>query len=147
MFTADAARELPFTREQVYEVAADVERYPEFLPWWISAHIASRDAQSCRVQQVLGFGPLQLAFDTTATFQRPERIDVSSSEPPFRHYQLCMQFDAASPAACRLRVASTVELESALMQRIADRLLPRSIERIVLAFETRSRSLYGPPHD
>jgi coenzyme Q-binding protein COQ10 len=145
MVTGSAIHELPFAREQVYDIAADIERYPEFLPWWVSARIASRDAQTCHVEQVLGFGPLRLPFATTATFWRPERIDVSSSEPPFRHYQLCLQFDAASPAACRLSVASIVELHSAVMQRIADRLLPQSIDRIVRAFEMRARSIYGSP--
>jgi coenzyme Q-binding protein COQ10 len=144
MVTGHAVRELPFAREQVFDIAADIERYPEFMPWWLSARIASRSAQTCHVEQVLGFGPLRLPFTTTATFRRPEQIDVRSTERPFRHYQLCLQFEAASPAACRLRVASEVELESAVMQRIADRLLPQSIDRIVLAFAERLRSVYGP---
>jgi coenzyme Q-binding protein COQ10 len=145
MVSGSAVRELPFAREQVYDIAADVERYPEFLPWWICAHVTSRDAQGCHVNQVLGFGPLRLPFATTAIFRRPERIDVSSSDPPFRQYRLSLQFDAPSAGACRLSVASTVELESAVMQRIADRLLPRSIDQIVLAFSARARSVYGPP--
>lgn len=143
MVSSSATRDMPFAREQVFDIAADIERYPEFLPWWISARIASRAAQSCHVEQVLGFGPLRLPFTTTATFWRPERIDVSSSDAPFRHYQLCLQFDASAPDACRLSVASVVELESAVLQRIADRLVPRSIDRIVLAFADRARSVYG----
>ena len=145
MVTGSGVHDLPFAREQVYDIAADVERYPDFLPWWVSARIASRDAQTCHVEQVLGFGPLVLPFTTVATFWRPERIDVSSTDPPFRRYQLCLQFDAAAPAACRMSVASVVELDSAILQRIADRLLPRSIDGIVRAFAARACTLYGLP--
>lgn len=141
MVTGTVTRELPFTREAVFDVAADIERYPEFLPGWISARIANRADQIWRVDQVLGFGPVRLPFTSTAVVQRPVRIDVSSTASPFRRYQLCLRFDAPAPAVCRLRIDSLIELESALMQGLADRLVPRSIDGVVAAFAERTRRL------
>lgn len=37
-------RLLPYRAEQLFDLAADVERYPEFLPLWIAARIRSRFA-------------------------------------------------------------------------------------------------------
>jgi len=146
MVIGSAVRELAFAREQVFDVAADIERYPEFLPWWISARIASRCGSSWRVEQTLGLGPLRLPFTSTALVQRPERIDVRCVDAPFRRYELALRFDAPSPTACRLSIACTIEFDSPLLQAIADRLVPSSTDRIVSAFAQRTRRLYGLSH-
>lgn len=142
--TATATRDLPFSREQVFDVAADIERYPDFLPWWISARIASRVGQTWQVQQVLGLGPMRVPFTSTAIVWRPERIDVASTDKPFRRYQLCLQFESPSPAVCRLHVESLIEFESVLMQSLADRLVPRSLDGVISAFVRRTGSLHRP---
>ena len=37
---------LPFTPPQMYGLVADVERYPEFLPWCTSARILAQDERA-----------------------------------------------------------------------------------------------------
>jgi hypothetical protein len=51
-------RTLPFSCQQAFDIAADIERYPEFLRWWISARIQKRESNICYVEQVLGLGPI-----------------------------------------------------------------------------------------
>ena len=36
-------RVLPYTPEQLFDLVADIERYPEFLPWCVGARIRKRD--------------------------------------------------------------------------------------------------------
>jgi coenzyme Q-binding protein COQ10 len=49
---------LPYRREQLFDLAADVERYPEFLPWWLSATVRHRDGEIYSTDQVVGIGPI-----------------------------------------------------------------------------------------
>jgi ribosome-associated toxin RatA of RatAB toxin-antitoxin module len=72
---------LPFGCEQVFDLAADIERYPEFLKWWISARIQKRESNICHVEQVLGLEPIRLQFASAAVLHRPERIDMHRSVP------------------------------------------------------------------
>jgi ribosome-associated toxin RatA of RatAB toxin-antitoxin module len=96
------SRLLPFSCEQVFDLAADVERYPEFLPGWISARILQRESNRLYVEQVLGIGPVRLRFDSRTVLYRPERIEVTSSQPPFRYYSLTWLFVPGPAASCSL---------------------------------------------
>jgi coenzyme Q-binding protein COQ10 len=138
------SRLLPFSCEQVFDLAADVERYPQFLPGWKSARIVRREADVLYVEQILGIGPVQLRFGSRTTLHRPERIEVSSAEPPFRHYSLTWLFTPGPPVSCRLSVIVDLELESRLLQLLVNRVLPGSITGAIAAFEARASSLYVP---
>ncbi|MBT3703754.1 MAG: type II toxin-antitoxin system RatA family toxin, partial [Alphaproteobacteria bacterium] len=43
MSTHAEKRPLPYSPEQLFALVADVERYPEFLPWCVGARVRSND--------------------------------------------------------------------------------------------------------
>ncbi len=137
------SRLLPFRCEEVFDLAADVERYPEFVPGWISARILKKDAKVLWVEQTLGIGPARMQFTSRAVLHRPERIEVTSSEAPFRHYSLTWLLAPHSVASCSLAVIVDLELRSSLLHHVVQPLLPGSIERVVAAFEARAQTLCG----
>ena len=53
-------RILPFRPEQLFEIASDVERYPEFVPGWIAVRVRDRHAGGYCTDQILGLGPKTL---------------------------------------------------------------------------------------
>jgi coenzyme Q-binding protein COQ10 len=135
-------RRLPYSAEQLFDLAADVESYPEYLPWWISAHIRERASNEYRTDQVLGFGPIRVSFGSKTILQRPKRIYVTSSDFPFRQFRLSWMFEPRSGPTCTVTVFAQFELRIAALQWICDRVLPTSILDIMTAFETRAASLY-----
>ena len=139
-------RTLRCSREQAFDIAADIERYPEFLRWWISARVTKRDPSVCFVEQEVGFGQLRWRFTSTAVLQRPAHIIVTSTDAPFRCLKLCWTCTAVSPRGCQIRVAATVELRSGFLQLAINPFLAASLEDIVAAFEARAHALY-PPQD
>ncbi len=136
---------LPFSCEQVFDLAADIERYPEFLSGWISARIQKRESDICYVDQVVGLGPLRLQFISKAVLYRPERIEVTSTEAPFRRFSLSWGVAAVPPAGCRVSVTAEVELQSRMMQHVVNQILPAAVDDIITAFEARARRLYARP--
>lgn len=140
-----ASGDLPFSCEQVFDLAADIERYPEFLKGWISARIQKRESNICYVDQVVGLGPVRLQFTSKAVLYRPERIEVTSTEAPFRQFRMTWLVAAASPAGCRVSVATEIELQSGIMQHIVNKILPAAVDDVITAFEARARRLYARP--
>ena len=132
---------LPFSCEQMFDLAADIERYPDFLRGWISARIQKRESNICYVDQVVGLGPVRLQFTSKAVLYRPERIEVTSAEAPFRHFGLSWQVTAVPPAGCRVSVAAEAELQLRMLQRIVNQLLPAAVDDVITAFEARARRL------
>lgn len=138
---------LPFTCEQVFALAADIERYPEFLTGWISARIMQREATICHVDQEVRFGPIRLRFKSTAVLQRPKRIDVTSTDGPFKYFGLSWVIAANSSGGCRISIEASVELQSGILQLAVNPFLSAVVDDNLCAFEARTYTLYAclPP--
>jgi coenzyme Q-binding protein COQ10 len=132
---------LPFTCEQAFDLAADIERYPEFLKGWISARIQRRESNMCCVDQVVGMGPLRLQFMSRAILHRPARLEVTSTQAPFRLFSLSWLI-AAAPEGCHVSVVANIEMQSRITQWMVNGMLPTMIDEVITAFEARARRLY-----
>ena len=137
-------RSLPYAPDQLFDLAADVERYPEFLPWWSAARIRKRDGNVYYTDQVVRFAMLRQRFASRTVLQRPERIDVSSSDGPVQKLALTWLFDALPGNACRVSFAVELELRSRMMQRLFAHAMLRTVGSIMTEFEARARALYDP---
>ncbi len=135
---------LPFACEPVFDMAADIERYPDFLPGYIAAKVLKREGNGCDVHQRVGLGPMQIEFDSHAVLDRPRRIDVTSMDPFFRRYALTWRI-TPQPTGSRVQVAAEIELNSWLLQRVFVRLLPSAVDGIVQAFDARAHRLAAAP--
>lgn len=138
-------RRLPFSSEQLFDLAADVERYPEFLRWWIAARIGERHANVYYTDQALGLGPIRIRFTSKTVLHRPRSIDVTSNDSVFRHFKLTWLFDSEPDDGCRVGLTVELELRSRLLQAMAEHVLSNTPSDIVAAFEAQARRLYEPP--
>lgn len=135
---------LPYSVEQVFDLAADIERYPEFLKGWVSVQVLQRGGDRCTVEQRLRLGPIRLRFISQATLKRPERIEVSSSEAPFRRFLLCWAIEP-HPSGSRICVTADCQMRSLLLEHAVNALLPLAVDDIIDSFAARARTLYGEP--
>ena len=136
-------RRLHFSPEQLFDLVADVERYPEFLRWWIAARIGERHANVYYTDQALGLGPIRIRFTSKTVLHRPRSIDVTSDDSVFRHFKLIWLFNSEPDDGCRVGLTVELELRSRLLQAMAEHVLSNTPSDIVEAFEARARRLYG----
>jgi coenzyme Q-binding protein COQ10 len=145
-------RLLPWTPEQLFDLVADVGRYPEFLPWCLAARVRRREDDAMTADLVIGFRMIRERFTSDVRLDRTgRRIDVSYSDGPFRHLNNHWKFDPAPPSA-ELPGGGTLidfyvdfEFRSKLLQSLIGLLFNEAVRRMVHAFETRARQLYGVP--
>jgi coenzyme Q-binding protein COQ10 len=142
MLIENTGRLLPYNREQVFDVAADIERYPDFLPGWRSARIIRRQANTCFVDQVLAFGFLRVQIATEAVLIRPSRIEVSSSDRRFRVFGCSLRIAEVGSSGCTLTILAQLTLRSALLQQILNRARVISFDGILSAYEARMHQVY-----
>ena len=136
--------ELAYPREPLFDLAADVESYPEFLPGWIAARVVGREGNVYHTEQVVGFGTFRQRFRSQTLLERPERIVVTSTDRIFRNFDLTWLFEPLPDRGTRVTVRSELQLDSKLVQVFFDRALARSVASIMSAFEARARAVYGP---
>jgi coenzyme Q-binding protein COQ10 len=134
---------LAYPRAALFDLAADVEQYPEYLSGWVSARIYERQSDVWYAEQVLGFGPVRIGFRSRAEMHRPERIEVSSDDRQFRHFRLLWCFETAGDRDCRVALSIELELRARLLQRGLERLAPTAAGDVLRAFERRAGQLLG----
>lgn len=140
-------RILPYTPKQLFDLVADIGRYPEFLPWCLAARITGREGDVVWADLVVGKGPFRESFTSKVTLTDgegagPPKIDVEYVKGPMRRM---VNHWAFRPADGGTELAFTVEFEfrSGLLDRVMGALFDDIVRRMVGAFERRARALYG----
>jgi coenzyme Q-binding protein COQ10 len=137
-------RVVPYTPEQMYALVADIERYPEFLPWCVAARIRERRADFVSADLVIGFKVFRERFTSNVTLSPPDRIDVAYAEGPFRYLNNHWSFERV-PGGCRIEFFVDFEFKSRVLQKVIEVLFGEAVRRMVAAFDGRARQLYGKP--
>ena len=137
-------RVLPYTPEQLFALVADVERYPEFLPWCVGARVRERRPDFILADLIIGFRMFRERFTSRVALDPPRRIDVAYSEGPFRYLDNHWVFEPV-PGGCRIDFFVDFEFKSRLLQKVIELLFGEAVRRMVTAFEGRARQLYGAP--
>ncbi len=138
-------RLLPYTPQQVYDLVADVERYPEFLPWCLACRIARKESPtSFTADLVVGFKMVREQFTSRVTLKPVEEITVEYLSGPFEYLTNAWKF-AASEGGTTVSFYLSFEFKSKLLQALIGVLFEEAVRRMVSAFETRAGKLYGVP--
>jgi coenzyme Q-binding protein COQ10 len=137
-------RVLPYTPEELFALVADIERYPEFLPWCIAARIREREPRLVVADLVIGFKMFRERFTSRVALDPPRQIDVAYAEGPFRYLDNHWKFDPVA-GGCRIDFFVDFEFSSRLMQKVIEILFGEAVRRMVGAFEKRAGELYGRP--
>jgi coenzyme Q-binding protein COQ10 len=138
-------RRLPYTAEQLFDLVADVERYPEFLPWCVAARIRERNERLLVADLVIGFKMIRERFTSRVELDHPKGIDVTYSEGPFKYLNNHWSFIPEPDGGCVIDFFVDFEFRSRMLQKLIEVLFNEAVKRMVGAFEARARALYGAP--
>ena len=144
MTTHAEQRVLPYTPEQMFDLVAGIERYPEFLPWCVGARIKSREGNVVIADLIIGFKMFRERFTSKVVLGRPGRIDVAYTDGPFRYLTNHWLFEP-HPQGCRIDFFVDFEFKSRILQATIGALFNEAVRRMIVAFEGRARALYGEP--
>ena len=134
-------RVLPYTEEQLFEMVADVRRYPEFLPWCVGARIVSRTDNELIADLTIGFKMFRETFRSQVTLERPHHVHVRYLTGPFRYLNNHWRF---RPVENGTEVDFFVDFEfkSRLLQAVIGTVFNEAVRLMVRAFERRAFALY-----
>jgi coenzyme Q-binding protein COQ10 len=135
---------VPYRPEQLFDLVADVGRYPEFLPWCVGARVRSRTETELVADLTIGFGPFRESFTSRVQLHRPGEIQVRYEDGPFRYLNNNWRF-SPDPRGCKVAFFVEFEFRSRLLQAAIGVVFNEAVRRMVNAFLRRARQVYGPP--
>ena len=151
-------KHLPYKATEMYDLVADVARYPEFLPWTAAARIRSRqpitggevpDGEIIEADLVISFKLFRERFGSRVTLL-PGRsatdlhqINTEYLDGPFKHLKSTWRFREAESGGCDVTFDVDFEFRNAILAALIGLFFNEAMTRVVRAFESRAAQLYG----
>ncbi|MGU3313973.1 MAG: type II toxin-antitoxin system RatA family toxin [Sphingomonas sp.] len=135
-------RHLPYTPEQMFDMVADVKRYPEFLPW-VSAMRVRQDSDTATLaDMIVGFKGLRETFTSKVEKTRAETIHVEYVDGPLKYLHNDWRF-RAEEGGCAVDFAVDFQFKNRMFEMLAGQVFGVALRRMIGAFEDRAKILYG----
>ena len=135
--------------EQLFDLVADIERYPAFLPWCKACRIRKREPGAGEgapevlvADMAIGFKVFRETFTSRVVRTPPDRIDVSYAEGPFKYLNNHWVF-LDHPDGCEIDFFVDFEFRSRVLQTAIGAVFNEAVQRMIQAFELRADELYG----
>ncbi len=142
-------RRVPHSAEQMFDLVADVERYPEFVPLCRSLKIRKRTQNPDGTEVVIAdmtvaFKLIREAFTSRVTLDRANlKILVEYLQGPFSNLENRWSFEARSEQACDVGFFLSYEFKSRMLAVLMGAMFNAAFQRFASAFETRADQVYG----
>lgn len=153
MSSFHTTRRMPFTAKQMFDLVADVERYPQFLPMCEALVVKRRWEESGRpfvlADMSVGYGAIRETFTTEVMFDA-DKLTVRAANPagqgsgPFKRIENTWAFRDVE-GGCDVDFAISYEFKSFLLQALVGGLFEKVFRKYTEAFETRAHTIYGRP--
>lgn len=136
-------RVLPYAPEQMFDLVADVRRYPEFLPWVVALRVRQDSDTDTLADMIVGFKGLRETFTSRVKKSRPAAIQVDYVEGPLKHLRNEWRF-RPDPAGCAVDFSVDFAFRNRVFEKLAGKVFDTALRRMIGAFETRAAELYEP---
>ncbi len=148
MPTFRTVRPVSHSPGQMFDLVADVERYPEFLPLCESLRILRRTpngegAEVLVAAMSVGYKAIKESFTSRVTLDRPAmRILVEYVDGPFKYLENRWTF-RETPTGCDVEFFINYEFRSFALGLLMGTMFDKAFRRFTQAFEERADRIYG----
>ena len=132
---------LPHPAEQVFDLVADIERYPQFLDGCVGAEVLERTDNAVTATLRLSRAGISHSFTTRNTMQRPQQIALTLVEGPFDQFTGVWSFRALGAEACKTSLRLQFQLASGLANVAVGKLFDKVALDLVDAVVGRAAQL------
>jgi len=134
---------LPYAPAQIYGLVADVERYPEFLPWCTEARILAQDDDEMTVTLGLSSGLARARFTTRNRLDPVRSVTMSLVDGPFDHLEGRWEFTPIRSAGTRADLHVAFATHGLIGAIALGPVFEGACNHLVDAFARRARQVFG----
>jgi coenzyme Q-binding protein COQ10 len=142
-------RRVRHTASDMFDLVADVENYPKFVPLCSAIKVKSRaakgDGMTVMVSDMtVAFKMIRQTFTSRVTLDRPGlKIVVEYLDGPFSRLQNRWIFHPASEGACDVEFFIDYEFKSRTLAMLMGAMFDTAFRKFAVAFEQRADVVYG----
>ncbi len=141
-------RRVRHAASQMFDLVADVEHYPEFVPLCQSLTVRKRIKEGGKdiivADMTVAYKLVRETFTSRVTLDRPNlQILVEYLEGPFRRLNNRWNFRAVNSGACDVEFFIAYEFRSRALGMLMGAVFDAAFRRFAGAFERRADQVYG----
>lgn len=144
----EARKRVPHSPEAMFDLVADVERYPEFLPFCESLVVKARDRKGDReiliADMTIGYKLVRETITSRVTLDRDAmEIGADNISGPFRQMRNTWHFHPLDDGGCEIRFSISYEFKSRALAILVGGLFDKVFSRFADAFEARADMIFS----
>lgn len=136
-------RILPHSAGQMFDLVADVKRYPEFLPWVSAIRIRKDDEQEMLADMVVGFKSLRETFSSRVLKTPKSSIVVDYLDGPMKHLHNAWKFADLPEGGSTVDFTVDFSFRNKMFEALAGQFFDSALRKMTSAFIERADKLYG----
>ena len=137
-------KELPYTREQMFDLVAAVDRYDEFAPWCAKSRINKWESDTVFLADlIVGYKMFREKFSSRVILDKPNEIYIEYQKGPLKNLTNKWVFNDAPNGSCIIDFSVEFEFKNMAFQTLANVFFNEVLKRMMGAFEARAEEIYG----
>jgi len=149
MPTFETRRLVNHSAERMFDLVADVEKYPAFVPLCERLAVRLRREQPEGVvvlvaDMTAGYGPVHETFTSKVSLDRARlAIDVAYLDGPFRHLENRWRFSDRDGGKSEVHFWIDYDFKSRVLGALMGSMFDKAFRKFAEAFELRADKIYG----
>ncbi|KAB7739350.1 type II toxin-antitoxin system RatA family toxin [Parvibaculum sedimenti] len=150
MPTTNQTQDVPYGADEMFALVAEIERYPEFLPWCAGARIRKReragDKEIVTADLIVAYKVFREQFTSRVTLDpKARKVDVEYVQGPFKNLVNKWEFEPLPDGGSCIHFFIDFEFRSATLQALISGFFTKAFTRMMQAFIDRADVLHGKP--
>ena len=146
---ASVKRLIECNKDQLIELVLDIEKYPEFVPFCLDAHVYERNTDGELVLIIadltIGKGPFKDTYKSDVKFNKKDNtIKVTNIGGPLNHLENTWKFMDHKEGA-EISFDIDFEIENKFLNILMTKSFQFGLDKIADAFQKRAKELFGKP--
>lgn len=143
MHTVQRSVLVPYNQAQMFELVADVDKYPEFMPWCGGASVQHRDEHGMQASITISIAGIKQTFTTRNEHKFPEVITFHLVDGPFSALTGTWRFQELAPDACKVIYTMDYAFSSRTLEMVVGPVFNRIATSFIDSFTQRAQDCYG----
>ena len=136
-------RNLAHSKEHMFNLVSDVDKYPEFLPWCVGVRVKEKTSSRINADMMIGYKMFREKFSCKVDLSFPNRIDVIYEDGPFKYLNNHWIFIREEDGSCTVDFFVDFEFNSIILQKVIGVVFNEAVKIMVHAFEKRADTVYS----
>lgn len=134
---------VPHSAAQMFDLVADVEQYPQFMPWCGGTSVSHRDHEGMQASITIALAGIKQTFTTKNIHTYPEKIELELVDGPFSTLKGEWVFQPLAEDACKVVFTLQYEFSSRTLETLVGPIFNRIATSFIDSFTQRALSCYG----